>query len=277
MSLTLGVSGSETVQRRLVHYLLSGRVHSSLLFVGPDKQIKWDVAKKVAQFLFCREKTVTGLQCGNCSTCYRVDKDLYPDLLLFRDSEEDALKVEVIREITHHMEISPIEGRAKICIIDECHRMNTASANAFLKTLEEPKADRYFLLLSTQPGSLPPTLLSRCLQFIFKPESEAAPLSDEIREKFEKLYQDMLKTHNLSPLISEMSEKEDCYRFLHFLQWELRNALLHGKSHLFTELSPMELSEKFEATLTLESRLRSNANYGLMLESLLRNQFVRSL
>ena len=262
------------MNKRLSNYLLSGRIHSSLLFIGPEIQVKLETAKKFAQFLLCTGKKPGSLHCGRCSPCLRIEKELHPDVLILKsglqEDSQDAIKVETVREITHQMEISPLEGSAKVCIIDECHRMGTAAANAFLKTLEEPGENRYFLLLTTQVGSLLPTLLSRCLQFTFKPESEAPALPEETTAEFRKLFDDAKKTKNLSTVVSELDEKERCLQFLQFLQHYLRDALLgaEGVGH------SLELSEKFDATLFLEGRLRSNANYGLMLESLLRQHFV---
>lgn len=105
--------------------------------------MKIDSAKGIAKFLLCKSRGQS--YCGACSSCLRIEKEIHPDVLIIGESEEDSLKVDAIRELSHQMAIAPLESDSKICIIDECHRMNTASSNAFLKTLEEPGVGRYFL------------------------------------------------------------------------------------------------------------------------------------
>ncbi|NBX93417.1 MAG: hypothetical protein EBZ49_03245 [Proteobacteria bacterium] len=269
----LGVQGNIAVQERLFRYLSSGRVHPGLIFSGPDKRSKWQVAIGIAKFLFCNHRGKDAF-CNQCSSCKRIEKEIHPDVLLFKNDEDDSLKVETIREITHQMEVAPLEGGAKICVIEEAHRMNHASANAFLKTLEEPKPHRYFILLTTQLGSFLPTLLSRSIVFHFRPEQEVLTFTAEETERYQKLVESFQRTRDPRPIIENCEEKEACLRFIQFLQTELRKAATGDEPQtLFSSWSSYDCAKKFDEIVQLEGRLRSNANYGLMLESFLRQEF----
>lgn len=262
----------ENTQKRLLHYLHSGRVHPALLLTGADAETKFKVARTMAKFLLCKTRTVRG-PCGECSPCRRVEKDLHPDVIQLKEEGEDTIKIDSVREVCHQMAIAPIEDGAKVCLVDECHRLNQASSNAFLKTLEEPGKDRYFILMTSQPGSLLPTILSRCLEFSFKPIEAFQP--PEAVERFSAILRDLLKTANVRGALDELSEKEDCLEFLKFLQRQFRDAVVAEPS--VAELkgsSPFSLLSGFEGALVLEGRLRSNANFGLLLESYLKQNFA---
>lgn len=245
-------------------YLGSGRIHPCILLTGSDADVKNQAALWIAKFLLC-EKPKADEGCGNCSACHRIEKSVYPDFLLFREDEENSYKVENIRDIIYQMEVAPLEGRGKVCVLEEAHQMNIAASNALLKTLEEPKENRYFILTSSNPGSLLPTILSRSISFHFKPEKEAAVFSEEEATKYETLLSDFKKTKDAKEIIALCEEKESCLRFLQFLQSSIRNkAVKNGSS---------ETALKYEKAVELEGRLRTNANQGLLLESFLLKEF----
>lgn len=276
MTTTLKVSGAETVQRRLFRYLQSGRIHSALLLIGIDRDVKREVALSIARFHLCQKRGEEAF-CGECSSCKRIEKGLHPDVLLYGapeegdQEEEPQIKIELVREMTHQMSIAPLEGRAKICIIDECHRMNSAAQNAFLKTLEEPGPNRYFILLTTQPGNLLPTILSRTLEFKFRPELEAPAIAPELKTRYLTLLLNSQKSRSIAEMLHELPEKEDVLSFVQYLQHEIRGAALaKNPSPLFPSQSQHALTRLYDHCVTLEGRLRSNANSGLMLEDFLR-------
>jgi DNA polymerase III delta' subunit len=276
----LGVPGNNEAQDRLLHYLQGGRLHPAAILAGPEGTGKLKAAKNIAKFLLCRAKKNKQPFCDQCSQCRRIEKDLHPDVLLCREESEDTIKIDTIRQFCHQMNLSPVEGEVRICILDECHRMSVASSNAFLKTLEEPGEGRYFWLLTSQMGSLLPTILSRCLKFSFKPLNEL--VSDDRSEEFEKLWNEFLSSRSPAPLIAALEKKEECLSFLNFLEKALRNAAVapHVKEPSlasFQSLTPYEAMDKFEACLKFEGRLRSNANYALMLESFLNRNFIESV
>ena len=273
----LGAIGCSMVQDRLYRYLKSERIHPALLFIGPEKEVKFQAAKGMAKFLFCTQKSKTAF-CGECSNCKRIEKEIHPDVYFFKDDSSENLKIESVREMIGQMRVSPMEGPYKICVIEEAHRMNSAAANAFLKTLEEPGEGRFFVLTTIQSGSILPTVLSRCIEFTFRPENDEFKIPQELEKQYRDYLADIQKTKNFSLIISALDKKEDALNFLQFLQSELYQCLLSKESgkptnSIFNKLSPHDLTIKFDSVVTLEGQLRSNANYGLMIESLMRQHF----
>lgn len=269
--------GAMRTEDRLFSYLDSERVHPALLLVGPDRDSKLRIGKALGQRLLCASP-LRGRPCGNCSACRRVEKELHPDFLILRDEDDENLKIDSVRDLCHQMSIAPLEGRMKICLIDECHRMNAAAANAFLKTLEEPGEGRHFILLTTQPGSLLPTILSRCLQFTLPPAAPEANFAAS--EEVVTAFTEFLKNKSLTGLLSALSEKDQCLELLRYLQSQLRDSLLAPSlgrplPAAFASQSEFWRLSCFEEALGLEGKLRSNANYGLLLEAFLRRFFPK--
>lgn len=271
----LGVTGSNDTQARLLAYLRAGRVHQSLLLTGPDREVKFQVAKRLAQVMLCRSPKPPAPFCGTCSACRRIEKDIHPDVVIHREPDEDQIKIDVIRQLCHQMEVGPAEGGAKILIIDEFHRINDSAENAMLKTLEEPLPNRHFWLLTTQPGSLLATTRSRCIGFIFRPDSELGE-SAETAAEYLRLFDEALSSGSAAALVAAVDkDKGRCLGFLRFLQMQLRAAAVGaGAVSSFRRLSVESALVKFDEALTLEGRLRSNANYGLMLETFMRREFL---
>ncbi|TDO16514.1 MULTISPECIES: DNA polymerase III subunit gamma/tau [Halomonas] len=163
--------GQEHVQRALVNALDQGRLHHAYLFTGTRGVGKTTLARILAKCLNCTangqgDAGVTSTPCGECDNCRSIDEGRFVDLI-----EVDAAsrtKVEDTRELLDNVQYAPTQGRYKVYLIDEVHMLSTSSFNALLKTLEEPPPHVKFLLATTDPQKLPPTVLSRCLQFTLK-------------------------------------------------------------------------------------------------------------
>jgi len=163
--------GQEHVQRALVNALDQGRLHHAYLFTGTRGVGKTTLARILAKCLNCTangrgDDGVTSTPCGECDSCRSIDEGRFVDLI-----EVDAAsrtKVEDTRELLDNVQYAPTQGRYKVYLIDEVHMLSTSSFNALLKTLEEPPPHVKFLLATTDPQKLPPTVLSRCLQFTLK-------------------------------------------------------------------------------------------------------------
>lgn len=269
----LGIAGNEAIQDRLLHYLDGNRIHPACILAGPSETGKLALAKNVAKHLLCPNRKQPPF-CDRCSTCRRIDNDLHPDVLVCREEGEDVIKIDTVRDLCHQMALTPVEGAAKICIVDECHRLNVSSANAFLKTLEEPGPERYFWLLTSQMGALIPTILSRCLKFRLNPLADGADqaLSEpaHLIESIRPLWEQAVQNKDATPLISALDKKEKAQALISFLQRELHSQIMSNPE---SPQSFLQLS-RFEQAVETEGRLRSNANYGLMLESfLIQNYF----
>ncbi|WP_447528300.1 DNA polymerase III subunit gamma/tau [Vreelandella sp. TE19] len=163
--------GQTHVQRALVNALDQGRLHHAYLFTGTRGVGKTTLARILAKCLNCTaggdgDEGITSTPCGACDSCRAIDEGRFVDLI-----EVDAAsrtKVEDTRELLDNVQYAPTQGRYKVYLIDEVHMLSTSSFNALLKTLEEPPPHVKFLLATTDPQKLPPTVLSRCLQFTLK-------------------------------------------------------------------------------------------------------------
>ena len=157
----------------------------ALLITGRRGIGKGILALHFAQALLCEHPNPDGSACGACPSCGYVLAGAHPDLRLielFEADEEgnptpvDRIEVDRIRQLTEFTQLSSHRQRAKVALIAPAEGMNTAAANALLKTLEEPPPATYLILVSHLPGGLPATIVSRC-QRLLAPEPDAAAAS----------------------------------------------------------------------------------------------------
>jgi DNA polymerase III delta' subunit len=138
----------------------------SFIFTGIKGTGKKHTAIEVAKNVICNQTPA----CQTCSECTRIERQIHPDIVLVEPLEGDKeIKIESIRELIKSLNFSSTEGGKRIVIIDEAHRMNKSSANALLKTLEEPPKDTSFILLSSNLYAMPATIISRCELVRFAP------------------------------------------------------------------------------------------------------------
>jgi DNA polymerase-3 subunit gamma/tau len=157
--------GQSHVLKALSNALEQGRLHHAYLLTGTRGVGKTTIARILARCLNCDEG-VSATPCGVCPTCKEITEGRSVDLI-----EVDAAsrtKVEDTRELLDNVQYAPSQCRYKIYLIDEVHMLSNHSFNALLKTLEEPPPHAVFLFATTHPQKLPPTVLSRCLQFHLK-------------------------------------------------------------------------------------------------------------
>lgn len=160
------VIGQDHVLTALKNSLDRGRLHHAYLFSGTRGVGKTTLGRIFAKSLNC-ETGITSSPCSRCQVCKGVDDGLFVDLL-----EIDAAsrtKVEDTRDLLDNVQYKPALGRFKVYLLDEVHMLSRHSLNALLKVLEEPPKYVKFLLATTDPQKLPPTITSRCLQFHLRP------------------------------------------------------------------------------------------------------------
>jgi DNA polymerase-3 subunit gamma/tau len=157
--------GQQHIVQTLQNAIKENRLSHAYLFSGPRGTGKTSAAKILAKAVNC-EHGPSPEPCNSCSACTRITEGAVMDVV-----EIDAASnrgVEEIRDIRDKVKYAPTEVRRKVYIIDEVHMLTTEAFNALLKTLEEPPGHVMFVLATTEPHKLPPTIVSRCQRFEFR-------------------------------------------------------------------------------------------------------------
>lgn len=160
------LTGNKRIKAVLANLLHNRRIPSSMIFFGPNGSNRLGFALNFAKALLCGQEV--GDCCDLCRTCAAIDKGLYPDVTVI-SPEGQFYKKAQIDELIAWSYLKPVQGEYKVAVMKEAHRMNESSANAFLKTLEEPTPSNVFILLTNNLSMLLPTIQSRCQIFKFAP------------------------------------------------------------------------------------------------------------
>ena len=163
-----GTLGHSKQIEQLSRALKEGKLAHAILFSGIDGIGKKRVALGLA-------KSLNG----------KIADRFHPDCHEIAPTGQ-TIKVDVIRELKQKIYFHPLEGRAKVVIIDNADAMTEAAANALLKILEEPPSVTYFILISSKPAKLLPTIRSRCQKLEFSPLNEETLTQKLIQDGVDK-------------------------------------------------------------------------------------------
>jgi len=175
-------------QTRCATDALAGRATwpHALLIHGPRGIGKHALALAFAQALVCESPRADGQGCGACPGCRYAIAGQHPDLMRLELIEIDDetgelvarehIAIERVRALIDFVQLTSHRQRAKVVVISPAERMKDAAANALLKTLEEPPAGTYLILVSDQPERIAATILSRCRRL-----AAPQPAADEAR------------------------------------------------------------------------------------------------
>ncbi|MEA5512290.1 DNA polymerase III subunit gamma/tau [Crocosphaera sp. UHCC 0190] len=159
--------GQEAIATTLTNAIATRRIAPAYLFTGPRGTGKTSSARILAKSLNCLAvEYPTATPCGNCEVCRAIARGSALDVI-----EIDAASntgVDNIREIIERAQFAPVQCRYKVYVIDECHMLSVAAFNALLKTLEEPPDRVIFVLATTDPQRVLPTIISRCQRFDYR-------------------------------------------------------------------------------------------------------------
>ena len=159
------VKGQEAIVTTLKNQLAAGRVGHAYLFCGTRGTGKTTVAKILAKAMNCENLTEDG-PCGECARCQSIEDGSSMNVIEIDGASNNG--VENVRQIVDEVKYAPIDGGRKVYIIDEVHMLTENAFNALLKTLEEPPAYLSFILATTDPQKVIPTIQSRCQRYDFK-------------------------------------------------------------------------------------------------------------
>lgn len=167
--------GQDAIVRTLRNAIKLDRVAHAYLFTGPRGTGKTTTARLLAKAVNCLDPDPDARPCNVCAACVAINTGATTDII-----EIDAASnrgIDDIRELRERVKFAPTFLKTKFYIVDEAHQITGAAANAFLKTLEEPPPHTKFILATTDPEQLLPTIVSRCQRFDFKRFSRDAIIS----------------------------------------------------------------------------------------------------
>ncbi|MGB8510679.1 MAG: DNA polymerase III subunit delta' [Pyrinomonadaceae bacterium] len=180
--------GNQRAKETLRRMLAQKRVPGALLFAGEEGLGKKLFALELARALNCQARE--GVEaCGRCASCLRTgkftlpsadDKDAFKKIIWSEHRDvgqvrayNRAIYVDAVRDLERETNFRPVEGVARIFLIEGAENLNEASSNALLKTLEEPPASSHLILITSRPANLLPTIRSRCQTIRFAPVAPA--------------------------------------------------------------------------------------------------------
>jgi DNA polymerase-3 subunit delta' len=161
------ISGQERVISVLTQSIAHGRVPHAYLFAGPVGAPLLATAKALAAAQNC--EVAPGKGCGTCASCERIAEDRHPDVITLKpEGAAQIIPIETIRkEVVPALGLAPHEGKTRWFLVEEAAALPGPSANALLKSLEEPPARTHFVLCTSTPDAVLPTIRSRCQRLLF--------------------------------------------------------------------------------------------------------------
>jgi DNA polymerase-3 subunit delta' len=178
--------GQDRVTDLLRRAIERDRIPNAFLFSGPPGAPLLDTATALACALNCQRGR--GEACGECEQCSKIVQGIHPDVVtLVREGAANIVPIESVRnQVIARVGLPPHEAQTRVFVVEEATAMAPPAANALLKTLEEPPARTLFVLCTTAPEQLLPTIRSRCQRIRF---GGGAPVADADPARAERIAQ----------------------------------------------------------------------------------------
>ncbi len=182
---------------QLNNYISQNRLPQALLIVGNKGLGKFQLAEVFAQTLLCTSPLPNAVACGECKSCTLFTAQTHPDYSVIEPEEEGkVIGISVIRQLTARLQLKPQFESHRVVIITPADSLTNASANAFLKYLEEPTERTCLVLITDKPSKLPATIISRCQKLHI-------PIPDETIVRAWLKQQSILENNDLLCMLSQ--------------------------------------------------------------------------
>jgi DNA polymerase-3 subunit delta' len=179
------IVGHHRVLSLLSRAIAHGTLPPALLFAGPSGVGKRRTADAVSRAINCLTPLANVAlppmhegdaplvlerdACGTCAACRRIERGVHPDVIVIEPGDTGSIKIEPVRDVIDRAAYRPFEARRRVVIFDQADAMQPPAQSALLKTLEEPPSASAFILVSSLPDALLPTVQSRCPRIRFAP------------------------------------------------------------------------------------------------------------
>ncbi|OGX18874.1 MAG: DNA polymerase III subunit delta', partial [Omnitrophica WOR_2 bacterium RBG_13_44_8b] len=160
------IRGQDKAINILKNYIAQSRLLGSYILTGPEGVGKQLVALNLAKTLNCQDNGAE--PCDACASCQKIDKNQHPDVHVIACADSQ-IQIEYIRQLQSRSSLKPYEGRVKVFIINDAHRLTAEASNALLKILEEPPKNTLIILITDKLNLLFKTIISRCKILRFSP------------------------------------------------------------------------------------------------------------
>ena len=171
------IAGHSRLLSLLSRVIARDAMPPAVLMAGPAGVGKRRTAMAVAQAMNCLQPRTSAEferdACGECGSCKRIARGVHPDIIVVEPGDSGSIKIEQLRDVIDRSQYRPFEGKRRVVIIDEADAAGADAQSALLKTLEEPPSASTFILVSSMPDALLPTVLSRCPRLRFGPLTPA--------------------------------------------------------------------------------------------------------
>lgn len=241
----------QSIWRHLLGYIEQQRIPQALLLTGTAGLGKRHLADVYAAALLCRTPAAQGAACGSCAACKLFQAKTHPDYLSIEPDEPGkAIGIDKIRQLIVKLALKPQFEAYRLAILQPADSLNTASANAFLKCLEEPSERTCFILISDQPSKLPATIRSRCQTINFAAADNAVARDWLAQQGVKEDVDQLLTMAQGAPLLAKQYAEQ---RFIQLRReyFESWLQIAHGKGNLLAVAEQWQKQETIELSVLL--------------------------
>lgn len=232
-------------------YMAQQRIPQALLLSGRAGWGKRHLAQVFASALLCRNLSSEQTACGHCQSCKLLQAETHPDYLFIEPDEVGkAIGIDKIRQLIAKLALKPHFDSNRVVLIQPAEAFNIASANAFLKCLEEPTERTCIILLSEQPGLLPATIRSRCQKISCRMPDQSMAVSWLQQQGVDSDQALLLALANGSPLLAKRYAEQQIItrRQDYFGQWL---QIAQGKRNLLSVAEQWQKQEGLALSVVL--------------------------